>query len=97
MQALYNLVNVLRGSDAEQVHLFGLPQGGPITCWARWAAKAVIFVDDITQRIVMFQQAPGAIISSSSQLVSVSRSDRPHVTLPDVRSAADLERNLVVT
>eukprot|EP00971_Amphidinium_carterae_P056036 1105115-Amphidinium_carterae.1 len=62
MSALRNLLSELKSTNIRHIHVFGVPFSGPVTCWARWATKAVVMVDRITQKIIMlFQQSPYAL------------------------------------
>eukprot|EP00971_Amphidinium_carterae_P125070 2478093-Amphidinium_carterae.1 len=45
MTALRNLMAELKAVNIQRVHVFGVPFTGPISCWARWATRAVVLVD----------------------------------------------------
>eukprot|EP00971_Amphidinium_carterae_P010520 207770-Amphidinium_carterae.1 len=58
MQALSNMMNKI----SKEIQIFGVRFWGPVTCWARWADRAVIIVDPASQYyIFLFKQRSKAI------------------------------------
>eukprot|EP00971_Amphidinium_carterae_P352218 6492492-Amphidinium_carterae.1 len=102
MTALQNLMRLLKVADEGRIHLFGIPFGGPVTCWARWASRALVLVDGVTHRIILlFRVAPMALhpemtIQGGASSRMLSNSSLARSTRNRLRASARTERTVTL-